>query len=709
MKQNMFILCAVALVMALFVQCESTVDSGSTDEPPEPPRLISPVNESDNQSSQPELRWREIQGANNYHLVISKDESFESTEIDTVLSRRSYKPNSLERETTYHWRVRAQRGNSNGRWSNAWRFTTATEDQEPIIVELESPEDGVELDSGSVLFEWSPLSGVSEYHFQLTTHDEFEEVLADTILSDAVVELDLEHVEEGYFWRVTPIIDTEPTEWSSVWSFVTTDNGNGGGTPTAVSLAYPSDRASDQPISFTFEWDEIFGIYEYRFQLSTSDSFENPEFDEEVEGTTYDISDLDFDERYYWRVQALNGETSGEWSSARRFDTESDSNSEPVDPDAFVQVQNANFVVDGQPFRFVGTNAYYLPNYEKIDTRVVDRAFDAFEEAGITVIRMWAFYDGFDCGYSQHDSSENVIQTAPGEYSESALRDLDRVIAKGKERGIRFILPLVNYWDELGGICQYNTWAGASNPGRNMNFFINNDDTQQWFRDYIDMLLNRVNTETGVAYKDEPAIMAWQIINEGRNSGADPGILRDWYQEIAQYIKSIDSNHLLGTGEEGFDEGTPSEYSSGEYSNTYVLRAQEGTSYVMNTAIPEIDFASAHWYPQDWGFGWEPSNDMFRAQRAWLDDHQRIAEDHGKPFILGEYGYVGYGDSRTLQVYEELWDHAESIDLDGSLLWQLTADYAKCSEFGGNICWPDGRQDEALFQSFRDHIRAIQN
>ncbi|MEX0594125.1 MAG: hypothetical protein WD115_05065, partial [Balneolaceae bacterium] len=259
----------------------------------------------------------------------------------------------------------------------------------------------------------------------------------------------------------------------------------------------------------------------------------------------------------------------------------------------FVSVRDGAFFLDGEPFRFAGTNAYYLPNYQKLDPELVNRTFHAFQAANVQVIRMWAFYDGYDCGYSKNDSSESVIQIRPGVYNEEALRNLDFVIAKGKRQNIRFILPLINYWDELGGICQYNTWAGAPDPSTNMEFFLSNEQTQYWYRAYISMILNRVNTFTGIAYKDEPAIFSWQIMNEGRNPGHTPEILRDWYQEIARYIKSIDPNHLVGTGEEGFDEGIPPVYSVDQYSNTYVLRANEGTSYVMNTSIPEIDYGNA--------------------------------------------------------------------------------------------------------------------
>lgn len=375
----------------------------------------------------------------------------------------------------------------------------------------------------------------------------------------------------------------------------------------------------------------------------------------------------------------------------------------------FVGIKGNQFSIDGNPFYFAGTNAYYLPNYEKVDFRVVNNTFRLFYDSKISVIRMWAFYDGYDCGYSQHDTNENVIQTAPGVYSEEALKDLDAVVALGKDRGIRFILTLSNYWDELGGICQYNTWAGAENPSNNMEFFISNPNTQKWYKDYIHMLLNRTNTITGIAYKDEPAIFSWEIMNEARLNGGNPETLRNWYQEIAQYIKSIDNNHLVSTGEEGLEEDTPDMYSLDQYSNTHILRAGEGSSYILNTQIPEIDYGTAHWYPAKWGFGTEPDESLYNAQHAWIQDHFNIAKNAGKPFILGEYGFPGWGDQRVYDVYQNLWNHVETSDISGTLIWQLTADGVKCYENGGNICWPGGRQDEAIYTSFQNHIKKMNN
>jgi mannan endo-1,4-beta-mannosidase len=575
------------------------------------------------------------------------------------------------------------------------------EDDIPQVI-IESPEDGEKNILVNTELVWEKVDEATEYEVQISDDSTFTNLIIDQYVESNTIVLNQLEFNTIYYWRVRALVNETRGPWSEIFYFTTVPESDPP-TPTQTTLKSPADNSVQQPLNITFKWTLVANANNYRIQIATDSNFKNVFLEDVVDETTYRVEDFEPGQSYYWRVLIIDGDSETGWSDIWKFTTETS----PSSSDDFVSVLNNNFIVDGNRFRFAGTNAYYLPNYEKLDPGFVTNTLNVFEESGIKVIRMWAFYDGYDCGYSQQDASENVIQTAPGEYSELALQDLDNVIAKGKNRGIRFILTFINYWDDLGGICQYNTWDGASNPSTNMDHFLNSSNTQKWFKNYINMLLNRVNTATGVAYKNEPAIFAWEIMNEARYSGQDPSLLRDWYQEIAVYIKSIDGNHLVSTGEEGFDEGTPSEYSVNQYSNTYVLRANEGTSYIMNTAIPEIDFGGAHWYPSDWGFGHSFSQNLINAQHAWLSDHQQIAADLGKPFILGEYGYAGWGNQAVLDIYDDFWNHSEEINLDGNLLWQFTTNYVKCYEFGGNICWPDGRQDTNLYNSFKDHIENI--
>lgn len=668
--------------------------------------LTAPENNSSDHPKKVTFKWKKIDGVSKYRVMVSTDNSFNSPEYDETVSQTSYTIDDLETNETYYWGVKA---NGSDEWSRTWSLTTGDAqdgsggggngDGSIPAVTLSSPSNNSPDLSTELTFQWEAINGVSDYRVMVSTDNSFSNPEYDATVSKTSYTInDLEN-GQTYYWGVRA---AGSNPWSETWSFTTEEATTQ--TPQ-VTLISPSNNSTNQPTDLTLEWQSVSGVTNYQVQLATDNTFANPEYDEIVSQTFIDINGLESGQTYYWAVRP---EGANQWSNTWSFTTEnSTSPPPPTSVNGIVGASNGNFILDGQPFRFAGTNAYYLPNYEKIDAQFVTSTLDAFEDAGIEVVRMWGFYDGYDCGYSAQDANENVIQTAPGEYSEEALRDLDNVIAKGKERGIRFLIPFVNYWDELGGICQYNTWAGASNPSTNMSYFINSNSAQNWFKDYISMLLNRVNTVTGVAYKNEPAIFGWEIMNEGRNTGANPAVLRDWYREIAQYIKSIDSNHILATGEEGFDEGTPSEYSTNQYSNTYVLRAGEGTSYIMNTSIPEIDFGSAHWYPSDWGFGYEYSQSLVNAQHAWFNDHKEIAEAQGKPFMVGEYGYAGWGNQTVLDIYNDIWNYAEQINLDGSFLWQFTTDYVKCYEFGGNICWPAGRQDANLYNSYKDHIQSI--
>ncbi|MCC5907881.1 MAG: hypothetical protein JJU13_16835, partial [Balneolaceae bacterium] len=600
--------------------------------------LLSPVHNADKVSTNLEFTWEALSGVSEYEYQLSDNSTFSSVLQQETVEGTSYSPDGLVHQKKYHWRVKAA-GDGN-EWSEVWTFTTGIQSDDEItsVVTLLSPDDNADKVSTNLEFTWKALSGVSQYEYQLSDNSSFSSVLQkETVAGTSYSPNGLVH-QKRYHWRVK--VAGDGNDWSEVWTFTTGIQSDDDDTSTPVTLLSPQNYSSDVSPNVEFSWNEVSGISQYQFQLSENSSFSSIADEEIVLGTTYKTDVLTYEKTYFWRVKTdVAGST---WSDVYSFETETEAYTPPPPPPpssgSFVSTHNSNFVLNGEILRFAGTNAYYLPNYEKLNSGVVDRALDLFQDTGVTVVRMWGFYDGYDCGYSKNDSSENVIQTSPGVYSESALRDLDRVIAKGKDRGIKFIIPFVNYWDELGGICQYNTWAGASNPSTNMDFFISNSQTQKWFKDYISMLLNRVNTVTGVAYKDEPAIFAWQIMNEGRNRGQHHNVLRNWYQEIAQHIKSIDKNHLVSTGEEGFDEGTPSQYSVDQYSNTYVLRANEGTSYIANTSIPEIDFGSAHWYPGEFGFGSTVNDNLLRAQRAWLSDHQKIAQNAGKPFYIGEFG-----------------------------------------------------------------------
>ncbi|BAB01021.1 (1-4)-beta-mannan endohydrolase-like protein [Arabidopsis thaliana] len=230
-----------------------------------------------------------------------------------------------------------------------------------------------------------------------------------------------------------------------------------------------------------------------------------------------------------------------------------------------------------------------------------------------------------------------ALQTAPGSYDEQTFQGLDFGIAEAKRVGIKLIIPLVNNWDDYGGKKQYVDWARSKGEMVSSNDdFYRNPVIKEFYKNHVKTMLNRVNTFTKVAYKDEPASMAWQLMNEPR-CGVDRSgkTLMAWINEMALFVKSVDPNHLLSTGHEGFYGD-----SSPERKNSLnpVSANTVGADFIANHNIDAIDFASMHCGSDLW-FQRLDQNSRLAFIKRWLEGHIEDAQNNlKKPVILAEFG-----------------------------------------------------------------------
>ncbi len=75
----------------------------------------------------------------------------------------------------------------------------------------------------------------------------------------------------------------------------------------------------------------------------------------------------------------------------------------------------------------------------------------------------------------------------------------------------------------------------------------------------VNYITNRVNVYSGLVYQNDPAIFAWNLINEpatahgfDESRGVAPGAtLAAWVKEMAAFTKepAQDPNHLLSVGD----------------------------------------------------------------------------------------------------------------------------------------------------------------
>ncbi|KAF8008223.1 hypothetical protein BT93_K2024 [Corymbia citriodora subsp. variegata] len=337
----------------------------------------------------------------------------------------------------------------------------------------------------------------------------------------------------------------------------------------------------------------------------------------------------------------------------------------------FARTNGIRFVANGKPLYLNGFNAYWMM-YMASDLSTRDKVTSAFQEAaknGMNIARTWAFSDGV----------YRALQTSPGIYNEDMFKGLDFVISEAGKNGVYLILSLVNNWHDFGGRKQYAQWA--RNSGQSLNNddeFFTNSVIKGYYKDHIKAVLTRMNTITGVAYKDDPTIFAWELMNEPRCQSDPSGkSLQDWVSEMAAYVKSIDSNHMLEVGLEGF------------YGQSVQGKQQinpggwlVGTDFISNNQVPQVDFATAHMYPDQWLPGAsEVEQAAFVAK--WVQVHIQDSKTIlNKPIILGEFGMSSKSSGYSLKkrdsyfggLYDAIYASASSGgSCAGGLFWQLFA------------------------------------
>lgn len=350
----------------------------------------------------------------------------------------------------------------------------------------------------------------------------------------------------------------------------------------------------------------------------------------------------------------------------------------------FVEADGTELLVDGSKFRFNGTNNYWISQRHS-EEKEVEELFSRMEELGLNVLRTWGFCEG---------QSGPCFQPEPGTYDEEAFERLDYIIHQANKYGVRLVIPFTDNWDHYGGMDTYVEWSSTAEKHDD---FYTDDTARKLFKDYIDYVLNRKNTYTGVRYKNDPTILAWELANEPQASSDPSGeTLQSWIDEMGEFVKGIDSNHLLSTGLEGF-------YDSDD---TYGFSYDRGTDYLRNHQSPHIDLCSFHLYP----YHWDLSEDQCLQ---WIREHVRDAhEEIGKPAYLGEFGWYVDRDSADVEtqleernrIYADWYDTLVETNADGALVWHLTTSSYTTDWSDGFDVRPEETQTNALIGTYSDSL-----
>ena len=316
----------------------------------------------------------------------------------------------------------------------------------------------------------------------------------------------------------------------------------------------------------------------------------------------------------------------------------------------YVTRAGSQLMLAGQPYTFTGINMYNANSDGWCRDALDDTQFGAaLDDAGLGgevhgVLRAWFFQTlATDKGTNMRDWSR-----------------FDRTIAIAKAKGYKVIATLTDQWGECGADVSptygYKTedWYTGGYASPDTALATRYGPVWTSYRDWV--------AEVVARYSSEPAILAWQLINEaevnpGGAFGACPAgdgprdDLVTWATDVSDLVRSLDSNHLISLGTIGGGQcGT------------------QGSQYQDVHDLQNIDLCEVHDYsptqaiPGDqWnGFG-------VRVQQCAALD---------KPLIVGETGIIpttvgGTLEDRALAFRSKI--HAQTaLGVDGIVAWNFS-------------------------------------
>lgn len=288
---------------------------------------------------------------------------------------------------------------------------------------------------------------------------------------------------------------------------------------------------------------------------------------------------------------------------------------EPLPDGAFVRARGAEFFVGDRPFRFVGANLD--PLHGDTNRAAYREILAALAADGLTVGRVWALGEDLDSA-GPWLRQYALFRAGPDGFIEASYEQLDRVLAAARQLGLRLVITLSNHWADWGGAPMYLRWAGKSADGLGFEDFYRDSRTREYFQKGLLRLLERRNSVTGTRYVDDPAIFAWELMNESTVLTPDGREARlGWIRDMARIIHAHDQNHLVAAGLLGYGQ----------------LRERE--EWIRVHKLAEVDYCDSHLYLQN-GEGGVSMERMYDL----LDDRAQLARFViGKPLVIGEFGF----------------------------------------------------------------------
>jgi mannan endo-1,4-beta-mannosidase len=279
-------------------------------------------------------------------------------------------------------------------------------------------------------------------------------------------------------------------------------------------------------------------------------------------------------------------------------------------------------------------------------------------------------------------------------------------MAEARERGVKIILTLGNHWSNFGGIQRYYEWFNSRPIPAGVRvererptddearFFYTDRRARQAYRDHARSILRRVNSITGIAYFEDPTILAVELLNEPRTTEGYADDQLDWMIAMSRYIRTLAPYHLIGTGVD----------------TAFVRNELSVRQWQRLGDLRDIDYFDMHLYP---GSSHSPDSpqDMSELLERFREAANYAHEVAGKPIVIGEIGFTqdtaayfqrdveARHKNRQELLLQAIQAAVRTHDIDGALFW-LFRPHPNPAQDSHHI-HPDIPEDQAFLRGIR--------
>jgi hypothetical protein len=283
------------------------------------PKPTKPVDASVSVPVPVNMTWDPVTNATIYQIQIAQNDTFTlNAYMSPELFTNTYDATTLQEAVTYYWRVQAGNGATWSPWSDPQSFTTSRKYVAPILT---SPATNATGQPTSLTLEWLTSANASVYQVQVARDTAFTTRTVDkNDIPDSSLDIDTLSANTRYYWRVRAGDGNAWSPWSLMRSFTTSRPID------APTLNSPSnnDTNVDSQNDVQLSWNAVdIGTTNPRYdvQVASNSTFTNNlQTSSNLTDTSVTLN-LTQSTKYYWRVRAKSGTSTGPWSNTWTFTT----------------------------------------------------------------------------------------------------------------------------------------------------------------------------------------------------------------------------------------------------------------------------------------------------------------------------------------------------------------------------------------------------